>query len=59
MTKRETLILDRPPPPRPSPAPVASATAPKSYSVKRKAVDDENGFETEENGVRLKVVGIF
>jgi hypothetical protein len=55
MTKRETSVPDRPPPPRPSPAPVASVNVPKSYAMKRKAVDDENGVETEENGVRLKV----
>lgn len=55
MTKRETLVPERPTPPRPAPAPVASVNTPKSYSMKRKAVDDENGVETEENGVRLKV----
>jgi hypothetical protein len=57
MTKREaSSIPERPTPPRPSPAPVASVNTPKSYSMKRKAVDDENGVETEENGVRLKVL---
>jgi hypothetical protein len=55
MTKRETSVPERPTPPRPSPAPVASVNTPKSYSMKRKAVDDENGVEIEENGVRLKV----
>ena len=55
MTKRETAVLDRPTPPRPLPAPVASINAPKSYSMKRKAEDNVNGVETEENGVRLKV----
>jgi hypothetical protein len=55
MTKRETSVPERPTPPRTSPAPVASVNTPKSYSMKRKAVDDENGVEIEENGVRLKV----
>lgn len=57
MTKRENLIADRPAPSqstqRTSNVSVASSNAHKTYAMKRK-LEDENGVETEENGI-LKV----
>ncbi len=57
MTKRETSAPERPPPPSQatrSPHVIATGNVAKVYSAKRK-VEEENGVETEENGVRPKV----
>ena len=61
MTKRESSGPERPspilPPARSSPRPIVTGTTPRVYT-KRK-VEDENGVETEENGVRPKVGTVF
>lgn len=58
MTKRENMGSDRPASSqstlRSSNVSVASGNIQKTYAMKRKA-EEENGVETEENGVRLKV----
>lgn len=57
MTKRESSAPDRPSPSQPTRPPHAIAgsnSTTRVYSTKRKA-EEENGVETEENGVRLKV----
>lgn len=62
MTKQESSGHDRPSVPavptrNPRPASTGSSSAPRVYS-KRK-VEEENGVETEENGVRPKVLFIL
>ena len=58
MTKRESLVPEKPSPSQatrsPHVIPLTGGNTTKVYSVKRK-VEDENGVEAEENGIRSKV----